>query len=93
MNQNQAMQRNAVPDLMNQHAHRAPDQDTQTRLRAIRQRTLDLALFLEDALPHSREKALAQTKLDECRMWACNAATLNGEVKEPLECNRAATGA
>lgn len=84
-----SIERNIVPELMHQHAHRVPDDDTQKRLRAIRQRTLDLSLFLNDALPNSREKALAQTKLDECRMWACNAATLSGEVKEPLDCNRA----
>lgn len=70
-----------------QHSHRAPDQDAQQRLRDIRQRCLDLAVFLDDQLPPSRERSCALTKLDEARMWACSAAVAGGEIREQLTVN------
>lgn len=74
-----------------QHSHRIPDTEQQKLLREIRQRFLDLATFIDAALPKSREQSLAQTKLDECRMWACNAATLGGEIKDQLTVNHPAS--
>lgn len=69
------------------HSHRAPDEDAQRRLREIRQRCLDLAIFLDDQLPPSRERSCALTKLDEARMWACSAAVAGGEIREDLTVN------
>lgn len=73
-----------------QYAHRIPDAKQQKLLREIRQQFLNLATFIDAAIPKSREQSLAQTKLDECRMWACNAATLGGEIKEQLTINHPA---
>ena len=70
--------------LAEQYAHRAPDADAQRLLREIRQRTLDLEVFIDNALPQSRERSLALTALDESRMWACNAAVAGGKINEPL---------
>lgn len=70
-----------------QHSHRAPDEDAQRRLREIRQRCLDLAIFIDDQLPPSRERSCALTKLDEARMWACSAAVAGGEIREDLAVN------
>lgn len=70
-----------------QHSHRAPDQDAQQRLREIRQRCLDLAVFIDDQLPPSRERSCALTKLDEARMWACSAAVAGGAIREELTVN------
>lgn len=39
----------------------------------LRQRFTDLALWLEEALPSSREKSVAHTALQEAAMWG-NAA-------------------
>lgn len=70
--------------LAHQHAHRAPSPDAVQTIRDLRQRCYDLALFIESACKPGREKALAQTKLDEVRMWACNALTMDGTISEPL---------
>lgn len=70
-----------------QHSHRAPDEDAQRRLREIRQRCLDLAIFIDDQLPPSRERSCALTKLDEARMWACSAAVAGGEIREDIAVN------
>lgn len=69
------------------HSHRTPDEDAQRRLREIRQRCLDLAIFIDDQLPPSRERSCALTKLDEARMWACSAVCGGGEIREKLTVN------
>lgn len=73
--------------LKRQHSHRAPNAEAQGTLRDIRQRFLDLSIAVDDLLPPSRERSLALTKLDEARQWACNAATLGGEIREDLTVN------
>lgn len=70
-----------------QHSHRAPDPLTQQKLRRIRQSVLDLAVFLDDQLPPSRDRSVALTKLDEVRMWACSAACAVGDIREELTIN------
>lgn len=70
-----------------QHSHRAPDEEEQRRLREIRQRCLDLAVYIDDQLPPSRERAYALAKLDEARMWACSVAVAGGEIREDLTVN------
>lgn len=70
-----------------QVSHRAPNEEAQALLRQIRQRVLDLAVFIDDQLPPSRDRSLAMTKLDEVRMWACNAAVAGGEIREELTVN------
>ena len=74
----------ALAKLRRQHSHRTPDHAAQNALKELRRRTLDLAVWLDAQVEPGREKALAQTALDECRMWACNALTMNGEIKEEL---------
>jgi len=64
-----------------QHSQRIPDEGARETLRVIRQATYKLSLLLETCLPPSRERSLAQTNLDQVRMWACNAATLSGTIK------------
>lgn len=68
-----------------QHAHRAPDAAALEVIRQVRQATFDLHALLETLLPASRERSCAITHLDDVRMWACNAACLGGEVREPLK--------
>lgn len=73
--------------LRTQHSHRTPDPETIKLLSEIRQQFLDLAVFIEVKLPPGREKALVHTKLDEARMWACNAAVSGGQISDSLEIN------
>lgn len=72
-------------DLLKQHSHRNPSPEAIEALRRIRQTMLNAAVELDGLLPPSRSKSLALTKLDECRMWACNAATETGVIREELE--------
>lgn len=67
-----------LEQLITQHAHRTPAPDAIPKLEKVRRACLDLALELERLLPDCRERAVAQTKLDEVRMWACNALTSPG---------------
>lgn len=71
--------------LAHQHAHRVPDPNTQATLKSLRQAFLDVAALVDSLLPPGRERSLAQTRIDEARMWACNAATMHCDVKEPLD--------
>lgn len=81
------MNTQAISNILNNHAHRVPDQTQQELLQELRQRTADLAVWLECKLPAGREKALAQTNLEQARMWACSALVATGEVKAPLTLN------
>lgn len=74
-------------DLKKQHSWRSPDDEARVILHDLRQRFLDLSIYLDVKLPPSRERSLAMTKLDEARMWASNAATMNGEIKEDITVN------
>lgn len=73
--------------LKRQHSHRVPSAEAQAILRDLRQRFLDLAIAIDDLLPPSRERSLALTHLDDARQWACNAATLGGDIREDLTVN------
>lgn len=74
-----------INKVLRQNAHRIPDEESIKTLRALRAIFYKAALFLETALPPTRERSLAVTKLDEARMWACNAATLYGKIEENLD--------
>lgn len=78
----------SLEKLREQHSHRIPDEKAVKLLRRIRQDFLNISTMIEQLLPPGREKALVQTKLDEARMWACNAAVAGGEIREQLAINR-----
>jgi hypothetical protein len=77
-----------IEKLREQHSHRVPDARALEIIRRIRQSFLDLSVEMEDLLPAGREKSLVQTKLDEARMWACNAAVGDCATTERLVINR-----
>lgn len=66
-------------------AHRAPTPEGLKLIRAVRQRCFDTRAFIEVNFPPSRERSIALTRLDEMRMWLCNAATLDGKIGESLQ--------
>jgi hypothetical protein len=53
--------------------HPADTQDKKDHHEAVREMHLDLARWIEGAIPESRERAQALTALQESMMW-CNAA-------------------
>lgn len=73
--------------LRNQHSHHTPNKEGADLFHSIRQRVLDLAIFIEDKIPNGRDKALAQTKLDECRMWMCSATAMSMPISDNLVIN------
>ena len=71
--------------LENRFTYHAPDKDKRMagmnqgeRYTALRERGYDLAKFIEELSPSSREQSLAITKLEECIFWA-NAAIARNE--------------
>jgi hypothetical protein len=67
-----------TPDLARRFTYHAPKGDQSERYVAIRDRAHDLAEFIDESCPDSREKSLAFTKLEETVMWA-NAAIARNE--------------
>lgn len=76
-----------LDNLRRQHSWRSPTPEAKVILHDIRQHFLDLSVYLADKLPSSRELSCALTKLDEARMWASNAATLDGTITEDIVIN------
>lgn len=79
-------------ELVFEHSHRAPNTDEVALIGDVRQRILDLAIALEVLLPPSRAKAVTHTKLDEVRMWACNAVLAHSDPPAPLKVNIPVSG-
>lgn len=66
-------------DLAHRFKHHPPtDELTVAAHEAVRDLALNLARFFNETLPPSREKSLAQTKLEESMMWANAAIARNG---------------
>lgn len=67
-------------ELANRFAYHSPtDQAAAHRHSRVRFDCLDLALKLKSAIPPSRERALAITKLEEVMFWA-NAAIARSDT-------------
>lgn len=73
--------------LKRQHAWRSPSDDARKKLKHLRQAFYDLAVLVDATVPSSRERSIAFTKLEEARMWASNALTLDGTITEDLTTN------
>lgn len=64
--------------LVNRFSYHAPKGDQALRYELIRDHAHDLAAFIVDKTPESREQSLALTKLEEAVMWA-NASIARNE--------------
>src|SRR5438132_7126505 len=67
-----------VDRLKSSFSYHPPKDDQPARYTAIRDHAHDLAKFILENAPRSREQSLALTKLEEAAMWA-NAARAKGE--------------
>ena len=65
-------------ELARRFTHHPPKGDQGIRHEMIRDRALDLAAFIAEKTPASREQSLALTKIEEAVMWA-NAAIARRE--------------
>jgi hypothetical protein len=69
-----------VNDLINRFRHHTPkDLETSQKYEHIREYCLDLANYLNEQCPESREKSLAVTKLEEVMFWANAAIARNNK--------------
>ena len=64
--------------IENNFSYHAPKGNQQQRYELIRAMAKELAYVIEQQCPESREKSLANTKLEECVMWA-NASIARNE--------------
>jgi hypothetical protein len=65
-------------EIANRFTYHPPAGNQAERYGAIRERVHELAMFINDVCPESREKSLAITHLEECVMWA-NASIARNE--------------
>lgn len=65
-------------ELQKRFTYHPPKADQPQKYQEVRQFAKDLAEFLVEFCPESRERALALTKLEEAVMWA-NAAIARNE--------------
>lgn len=56
--------------IENAFTYHAPKPGQPERYQAIRDKAKELANLIDELVPDSREKSLAQTKLEESVMWA-----------------------
>lgn len=70
------------PRIENTFSHHNPNPSQEARIEAIRGAAKVFAQLIIDAVPESRERALAWTKLEECVMWA-NAGIARYENMKP----------
>lgn len=58
--------------------HHAPVEEIQRKIEVFRRAAKDFALALNTDTPDGRAKSLAQTKLEECVMWAIKGMVVPG---------------
>ena len=56
--------------LENNFKYHTPKADQPEKYNKIREKAKELAYLIDDLCPNSREKSLANTKLEEVSMWA-----------------------
>lgn len=59
-----------MEDKENIFTYHKPTEDTQVRYERIRKLGKEFAELLDEVCPDSREKSLANTKIEEAVMWA-----------------------
>jgi hypothetical protein len=65
-----------IQEVVRRLGYHAATPETVPVFEENRRRAIDLALYYDETLPEGREKALAQTALQEAAMWAnCAVAT------------------
>lgn len=64
--------------IENNYTYHAPNDREIIAYETLRNRVKELAYLVDNLCPDSREKSLAQTKLEEARMWANAAIARNG---------------
>lgn len=72
--------RETIADLQNRFSYHKPIVSQPQRYEEIRAKAMELAVFLLERCPESREFSLAMTNLEQAIMWA-NASIARNEEK------------
>ena len=64
------------------HLNHKPDGDAVLKIEALRRAAINYETLILDTVPEGRERSLAVTKLEECRMWAIKGVVLPCPVDE-----------
>jgi hypothetical protein len=64
--------------IENNFTYHPPKEGQPEKYTGLRKKAMDMALFINEVCPDSREKSLAMTKLEEAIAWA-NAAIARNE--------------
>jgi hypothetical protein len=67
-----------MTEIVTRFRHHAPSDEQQQRMQQVRQGCLDLAVLIDNVVPHSREKSDALTNL-EYVMYQANAGIARRE--------------
>ena len=70
-----------MKDLDNIYTYHSPKPGQPERYQAIREKAKELAVLIDGTCPDSREKSIANTRLEEAVMWA-NASIARNEIPE-----------
>ena len=68
----------SLTELQTRFTHHAPKEGQTEKYESIRKQALELAIYICESCPESRESALALTHLEDTVMWA-NAAIARRE--------------
>lgn len=64
------------------YAYHKPSEDGLITINQLRAHFSDIAYLIDQACPNSRQKSLAQTKLEEAAMWAIKSVVFNDPKSE-----------
>lgn len=57
-------------DITKRFTYQVPKEEQASRIQALRKKTQELGLLINELCPKSRQQSLALTKLEETLMWA-----------------------
>ena len=64
-------------EIENTFSYHSPKGDQPARYETIRKHARNMATYISEECPDSREKSVALTKLQECVMWANASIAIN----------------
>ena len=59
-----------MKNIENAFTYHAPKPGQPEKYQSIREKAKELAYLIDELVPYSREKSLAQTNLEQATMWA-----------------------
>lgn len=67
---------------INDHLNHKPDEEGISKCEKLRLKIIELDDLIQQEVVNSREKSIALTKLEECRMWAIKGVVIGYPAQE-----------